>query len=102
METKLELAVKLVVEDIKSDLDGYYKDNGIETWADYLEETGCDSSEMKENVLYVLNRYSDENGIDLYFNDSSELELEDGSLLTYKKLMNKVRKQLKSEGYLVA
>ena len=97
---KFELATKLVVEDVKSDLDGYYKDNGIETWADYLEETGCDSKEMKENVLYVLNKYSDENGIDLYFNDSSELELEDGSLLTYRKLMNAVRKELKNQGYL--
>ena len=97
---KFDLCVKLVVEDIKSDLEGYYKDSGIETWADYLEETGCDSKEMKENVLYVLNKYSDENDIDLYFNDSSELELEDGSILTYRKLMNRVRKELKNQGYL--
>ena len=97
---KFDLCVKLVVEDIKSDLEGYYKDSGIETWADYLEETGCDSKEMKENVLYVLNKYSDENDIDLYFNDSSELELEDGSILTYRKLMNRVRKELKDQGYL--
>ena len=97
---KFDLCVKLVVEDVKADLDGYYKDSDIETWADYLEETGCDSREMKENVLYVLNIYSDENGIDLYFNDSSELELEDGSLLTYRKMMNAVRKELKKENYL--
>lgn len=32
-------------------------------------------------------------------NDCDELELEDGSLLTYRKLMNAVRKQLKEEGY---
>lgn len=102
METKLELAVKLVVEDIKSDLDGYYKDSGIETWADYLEETGRDSREVKEDVYYTLNKYSNDNNVELYFNDCNELELEDGSLLTYRKLMNKVRKQLKSEGYLVA
>ena len=97
---KFDLCVKLVVEDIKEDLAGYYEDSGIETWADYLEETGCDSKEMKENVLYVLNKYSDENDIDLYFNDSSELELEDGSILTYRKLMNRVRKELKNQGYL--
>lgn len=97
---KFDLCVKLVVEDIKGDLDGYYKDSEIETWSDYLEETGCDSAEMKENVLYTLNRYSDDNNVDLYFNDSSELELEDGSLLTYRKLMNAVRKELKKEGYL--
>lgn len=97
---KFDLCVKLVVEDIKEDLTGYYKDSGIETWDDYLEETGRDSKEVKEDVYYTLNRYSNDNNADLYFNDSSELELEDGSMLTYRKLMNKVRKQLKSEGYL--
>lgn len=97
---KFDLCIKLVVEDIKEDLTGYYKDSEIETWSDYLEETGCDSAEMKENVLYTLNRYSDGNNVDLYFNDCNELELEDGSLLTYRKLMNAVRKELKKEGYL--
>jgi hypothetical protein len=96
---KFELAVKLVVEDIKSDLDGYYKDSGIETWADYLDETGRDSADVKEDVRYTLASYSDFNNVDLYLNDCNELELEDGSVLTYRKLMNAVRKQLKSEGY---
>ena len=96
---KFELAVKLVAEDIKSDLNGYYKDCGIKTWSEYLEETGCDSADVKDNVYYVLNRYSNENNVDLYFNDYNELELEDGSILTYRKLMNRVRKQLKAEGY---
>ena len=97
---KFDLCVKLVVEDIKIDLEGYYKDSGIETWADYLEETGRGSREVKEDVYYTLNRYSNDNNVDLYFNDCNELELEDGSLLTYRKLMNSVRKELKSEWYL--
>lgn len=97
---KFDLCIKLVVEDIKGDLTGYYKDSEIETWADYLEETGRDSKEVKEDVYYTLNRYSNDNNVELYFNDCNELELEDGSLLTYRKLMNAVRKQLKSEGYL--
>lgn len=97
---KFELCVKLVVDDVKADLEGYYKNSDIETWGDYLEETGRDSKEVKDDVLYTLNRYSDDNDVDLYFNDCNELELEDGSLLTYRKLMNAVRKQLKSEGYL--
>lgn len=96
---KFDLCIKLVVEDIKSDLDGYYKDSEIETWADYLEETGRDSKEVKEDVYYTLNRYSNDNNVELYFNDCNELELEDGSLLTYRKLMNAVRKELKKEGY---
>lgn len=48
----------------------------------------------------TLNKYSEENGIDLYFNDCNELELEDGTLLTYRKLMNAVRKELKAQGLL--
>ena len=97
---KFDLCVKLVVEDIKEDLTGYYKDSGIETWTDYLEETGRDSKDMKDDVRYTLASYSDFNNVDLYLNDCNELELEDGSLLTYRKLMNSVRKELKKEGYL--
>lgn len=97
---KFELCIKLVVDDVKADLTGYYKDSGIETWADYVEETGRDSADVKADVYYTLNRYSEENNVDLYFNDCSELELEDGSLLTYRKLMNAVRKELKKEGLL--
>lgn len=96
---KFELCIKLVVEDVKEDLTGYYKDSGINTWSEYLEETGCDSADVKDNVYYVLNRYSNENNVELYFNDSNELELEDGSILTYRKFMNRVRKELKAEGY---
>ena len=97
---KFYLCVKLVVEDIKSDLEGYYKDSGIETWADYLEETGRDSKDMKDDVRYTLASYSDFNNVDLYLDDCNELELEDGSLLTYRKLMNAVKKKKKKEGYL--
>ena len=97
---KFDLCVKLVVEDIKSDLEGYYKNSGIETWADYLEETGRDSKDMKDDVRYILSDYSDFHiNANLYLNDCDELELEDGSILTYRKLMNRVRKELKEEGY---
>lgn len=97
---KFDLCIKLVVEDVKEDLTGYYKDSDIETWADYVEETGRDSADVKADVYYTLNKYSEENGVDLYFNDCNELELEDGSLLTYRKLMNAVRRELKAQGLL--
>ena len=97
---KFELCIKLVVDDVKADLTGYYKNSGIETWSDYVEETGRDSADVKADVMYTLNSYSDFNNVDLYFNDCSELELEDRTLLTYRKLMNAVRKELKAEGLL--
>ena len=97
---KFELCVSLIVNDIKADLDGYYKDFGIKTYAEYLEETGRDSKAMKEDVRYILADYSDFHiNANLYLNDCDELELEDGSILTYRKLINAVRKQLKEEGY---
>lgn len=97
---KFELCIKLIADDVKADLEGYYKNSDIETWADYVEETGRDSADVKADVMYTLNSYSDFNNVDLYFNDSSELELEDGTLLTYRKLMNAVRRELKAEGLL--
>lgn len=96
---KLEIAIKLVVNDIKEDLEGYYSDCGIKTWSEYLEETGRDSSDFKEDVHYILMNYSNKNDIDVYLNDSSELELENGEIVSYRKIMNMVRKQLKEDGY---
>lgn len=96
---KLEIAINLIVNDIKEDLEGYYSDCGIKTWSEYLEETGRDSSDFKEDVHYILMNYSYINNVDMYLNDSYELELENGEIISYRKLMNMVRKQLKSEGY---
>lgn len=96
---KLEIAMNLIVNDIKEDLNGYYNDCGIKTWSEYLEETGRDSSDFKEDVHYTLMNYSYINNVDMYLNDLYELELEDGEIISYRKLMNMVRKQLKAEGY---
>lgn len=92
--TRLEKAISLIVEDVKKDLDGYYQSWDIETWSDYVEATGRDSKEVKEDVAYMLNE------IDLSLNDDYELETEDGELVSYRQLMNLVRKQLKVDGYL--
>jgi hypothetical protein len=92
--TRLEKAIKLIVEDVKKDLDGYYQSWDIETWSEYIEATGRNNKEVKEDVSYMLN----EN--ELFLNDDYELETENGELVSYRQLMNQVRKQLKIDGYL--
>lgn len=90
----LEKAIELIVNDIKKDLnDEYYKEYEIESWSEYLDATGQDSKTLKENVVYILNNE------DIYLNDSYELE-NGFELVSFRKLMSLVRKQLKSEGYL--
>ena len=96
---KLEIAINLIVNDIKEDLNGYYSDREINAWSEYLEETGRDSSEFKADVYYILMKYSNENNVNVFLNDSYELELENGEIVSYRKIMNMVRKQLKAEGY---
>ena len=92
--TNLEKAVKTIVEDYKSDLDGYYSDWNIETWKEFVEYVyGGDSAQVKEDVRYTLNQ------IDICLNDYDELETEDGSFVSYRSLMNAVRKELKAQGY---
>ena len=88
--------IKVFFEDVKQDLNGYYSDWEIETWKDYLEATGRNSAAFKEDVYYILKSNSN----DTWLTDDYELETEDGSFISYKKLMNAVRKELKNQGYL--
>ena len=97
---KFELAVKIIVDEQEKELTGYYQDWGIETWADMLEAYGQDSQDFKEDVIYMLNDYSNENNVNLYLNDSNELEDEEGNFISYRKIINAVRKEMKNRGLL--
>lgn len=95
--TKLELAVKIVVDDVKETVNDYYSDWEISSWSEMLEAFGQTSQDFKEDVCYLLSNYSNENNVDLFLNDEYELELEDGSLVSYRKLTNLIRKELKEK-----
>ena len=89
--TNLEKAVQIIVNDYKATLQNDYSDWDIHSWSDMVEAFGQDSRGVKEDVIYTLR------GADIYLNDDCELEEQDGTIISYRKLMNEVRKELKNK-----
>lgn len=92
--TRFELAVKVLVDDYKKEINDYYSDWEIESWSELLNAFGQSSADAKEDVMYILMRHENETGEKVALNDLGELEEEDGNIISYRKLMNAVRKQL--------
>lgn len=91
--TKFELAVKVIVDNIKEELENY-KEWEIENWSDMLNAFGFDSNDMRQEIEYYLESYSDANErTNLYLTVDHELEIENG-FITYRQLTNAVRKEL--------
>lgn len=90
--TNLENAVRIIVNDYKTTLQNDYSDWDIHSWSDMIEAFGQGSKGVKEDVIYTLK----EAGI--FLNDDFGLEEQDGSVITYRKLMNAVRKEMKNSG----
>lgn len=88
--TNLEKAVQIIVNDYKTTLQNDYSDWDINSWSDMIEAFGQDSRGVKEDVIYVLM------GANIYLNDDCELEEQDGTTISYIKLMNEVRKEMKN------
>ena len=90
----LERAVEIIVEDIRTDVEGYYQDWEIENWQEYLDATGRDSADFKEDVYYMLS-HSEINGTGfMRFTDDCEIIEDDGTVVSYRQLMNQVRKAM--------
>lgn len=87
--TNLEKAVQIIANDYKTTLQNDYSDWDIHSWSDMVEAFGQDSKDIKEDVIYTLR------GADIYLNDDCELEEQDGTTISYRKLMNEVRKEMK-------
>lgn len=92
--TRLETIVNLITEDIKSDLNGYYADRDIKSWGEMLNAFGNTSADFKENVAYVIRKYFNENNIENYVCDDLDLETEEGELISYRKWIGMVRKEV--------
>lgn len=89
--TKFQLAVKVIVNNIKEELENY---DEIDNWDDMLHAFGFDSTDMREEIEYYLESYSDEKNIDLSLTIDHELVDENGNFITYRQITNAVRKQL--------
>ena len=91
--TKFQLAVKVIVDNIKEELENY-EDWEIDNWDDMLRAFGFDSTDMRKEIEYYLESYTDENNTDLSLTIDHELEDENGNFITYRQLTNAVRKEL--------
>lgn len=100
-ETNYVKAINIIVEDVIKDLEGHYSDWGIETWTEYVDATGRESSDVKADVYYLL-MHNEENDMWKYFTDELEYMCDDPTegFISYRSFMNDVRKELKNKGYL--
>ena len=88
--TNLENAVKILADDYERTIKNEYCDWDINSWSDMIEAFGQDSQGIKEDVIYTLREES------IFLNDDCELEEQDGTVVSYRKLMNAVRKEMKN------
>lgn len=88
--TNLEKAVNVLVYDYEMAIKGEYYNWNINSWSDMVEAFGQDSQGVKEDVIYTLREAN------IFLNDDCELEEQDGTVVSYRKLMNAVRKEMKN------
>lgn len=93
--TNFEKAVEIVSTDLLGDIKDY-RDNGyeIDSWSDMLDAFGQTSSDLKDDVRYVLVEASNDGTIAACFDDDLMIEDEDGTTKTYRQLTSAVRKVL--------
>lgn len=92
--TRLETIVSLIANDVKETIDTFYDDWDIENWNEMLNAFGQTSTDFKADAEYTIHRYFNENGIDWYVNDDLEIETEEGELISYRKWIGMVRKEV--------
>lgn len=92
--TRSETMVNLIVNDVKNTINDYYSDWEIESWGEMLNAFGQTSADFKADAEYTIHKYFDENNIDWYVNDDLEIETEEGELISYRKWIGIVRKEI--------
>lgn len=93
-KTNFDKAVEIIVNDLRSDIDGLYADWEISNWAEMLDAFGADSADMKDDIQYTLIEAAKDKIIPWCFNDDLSIEESDGQIRSYRQLTNAVRKQL--------
>ena len=89
--TNFEKAVEIAVAEIKRDAGFMNVDwDYVDDWGKLLDWFGQDSSDMKDDILYTLNK--SELSVSVF--DDCSIEDSDGSIKSYRQLTNAIRKQL--------
>lgn len=88
-----EIAVNLIINEIKNQVHDYYKDWDIQSYKDYIENVyNGDSKLWKNDVEYILTTEM-ENHEEQFLTD--DLDIIDGIEITsYRKLMTEVRNKI--------
>lgn len=93
--TNFEKATAIVVDSIKHDASVCGVDwNRVSNWNELLDWIGQDSADMKEDIRFELCRAANMGNFPFCFMDDMSIEDSDGSVKTYRQLINAVRKQL--------
>ena len=93
--TKFELAVRVIADELEAIIKEDYDDRDIDNWDDMLHSFGWDTQDAKSEICYYLEDYSNKNNIDIMLDVDYELENGD-ELVSYRKLTNEVRKEMKN------
>ena len=104
-EDKKEQYIQLIVDEINNDYEKM--DPEDKEWADnftnYLDVMGYDSSkDFKEDIMFMALKHDNDNyskggSKELNFNlyDDGDIELEDGTLYSYRKAVTEAKKRIK-------
>lgn len=66
---KFETAIQVVANDLRNTIKEDHNDLDIESWSEMLNAFGLDSSDIKEEIRYILNKYENDNNISLILTD---------------------------------
>lgn len=96
--TNLELAVRILADYYENTINEDYSDWGIESWSEMVKAFGQDGDDVMEDVNSILDDYCKENNTkSVMLTADFEIEEADG-FVSYRELMNEVRKELKRRG----
>lgn len=108
LDTKLDMVVNLIVNQMNKDIQEEEKRHNFKfertNMQDYLDEIrwGMTSKEFKEEVYYLANKQDNERYNNGYINarsyinmmDDGSIEEFDGTIITYRQIMARVRKEV--------
>lgn len=84
----LQDIVKVIAETYRKDAER----NECETCKEVFEFYDYDSAELKEEIIYSLEHEFDDYNVDFTYYDDGSVVLNDGTDISYRKLVSEIRK----------
>ena len=100
-----EMYIKLIADEIMEDYSKMNEEDRewADNWTNYLDVMGYDSAkDFKEDIMYMARRHDNDNfrnglkkELDFNMHDDGDIELEDGTLFSYRKAIAEAKKRIK-------